>query len=216
VIINTARGESSAIEEALTQVEDMRREPQSYVTDRALRIFAAAARNTPVEPVDPTSAELFGRERRLEKLPRDAAVAELCEPSPELKLYCEHVLRQEEKQYEKAGWRRSMSVERDIERKVDRLVGPESDVHEPLLPQKAARRQRASARGVRAVPPVRIESEVPTTTGSSRSSLPPSSSSVFLSASDPSRPAPDQTTPFTQRTDRPVAERRVPKLCRRS
>jgi hypothetical protein len=133
VIINAAHGEASAIGEALTQVEDMRREPQSYVTDRALRVFAAAASNGPVAPVDPATAEVFERERRLERLPRDAAIAELCELSPVLKRYCENLLRQEEKQYEKVGWRRLISVERDMEREIDRLVGPESDVHDPLV-----------------------------------------------------------------------------------
>ncbi len=133
VIINAAHGEASAIREALTQVEGMRHDPQSYVTDRALRVFAAAARNGPVATVDSASAELFERERRLEKLPRDAAIAELCELSPRLKRYCENVLRQEEKQYEKAGSRRLVSLERDMEQEIDLLVGPEADVLEPLL-----------------------------------------------------------------------------------
>lgn len=133
VIINAAHGEASVIREALTQVEDMRRDQQSYVTDRAFRVFAAAAKNEPVAPVDLASAELFERERRLEELPLDTAVAELCELSPRLKRYCESVPRQEEKQYEKAGWRRLISIERDIEQEIDLLAGPEADVLEPLL-----------------------------------------------------------------------------------
>jgi hypothetical protein len=132
-IINAAHGEASVVREALTQVEDMRRDQQSYVTDRAFRVFAAAAQNEPVAPVDLANVELFERERRLEKLPLDTAMAELCELSPTLKRYCEDVPRQEEKQYEKASWRRLISIEHEMEREIDFLVGPEADVLEPLL-----------------------------------------------------------------------------------
>lgn len=133
VIINAAHGEASVIREALTQVEGTQRDPQSYVTDRALRVFAAAARNEPVAPVDLVSAKLFERERRLEKLPLDIAIAELCELSPRLKRYCENVRRQGEKQYEKSGWRRLISLEQDMEQEIDFLAGPEADALEPLL-----------------------------------------------------------------------------------
>ncbi len=132
-IIAAAHGNVSVIGEALKQIEDMRREPQSYVTDRALRVFGAAARNGPVAPVDPARAELFELERRLEKLPRDVAIAELCALSPRLSRYCDSALRQGKSQYGKAGLRRLISVERDMEREIDSLVGPESDARDPLL-----------------------------------------------------------------------------------
>jgi hypothetical protein len=132
-IIDAAYGKTSAIEEALTHVEDMRREPQSYVTDRALRVFSAAAQNGPVRPVDPTHADLFERERRLEQLPRDAAIAELCDLSPAVRRYCEDVLQRKRKRYEKAGWVRLLLAERSMEKEVDALVGSGSGVHEPLL-----------------------------------------------------------------------------------
>jgi hypothetical protein len=133
VIIDAAHGETSAMEGALAQVESMRCGPQTYVTDRALRVFDAAARGTPVAPVDPASAELFKRERRLENLPLEAAVAELCELSPALKGYCENVRRQGDGQYEKTGLRQLIAIERGMEREIERLVGPGSDVREPLV-----------------------------------------------------------------------------------
>jgi hypothetical protein len=133
VIINAAHGEASVIREALTHVEDMRREPKSYVTDRAFRVFTAAAEGGPVVPVDSANAELFERERRLEKLPEDTAIAELCELNPRLKRYCENMLRGNGKRYEKAGLRQLISIERDMEQEFELLVGPEADVADPLL-----------------------------------------------------------------------------------
>jgi hypothetical protein len=132
-IIDAAHGETSAIEEAFTQVEGMRREPQSYASDRARRVFAAAVQNGPVSPVDHAHAELYTRERRLEQLPQDVAIAELCELSPAVKQYCEGVLQRKRKRYEKAGWVRWLLADRRMEKEVDALVGPESRMREPLL-----------------------------------------------------------------------------------
>jgi hypothetical protein len=132
-IITIANGNTSAIEEALTQVQDMRREPQSYVTDRALRVFTAAAQKGPVPPVDSTHAELYERERRIERLPRDAAIAELGELSPAVRRYCEGMLQKKRGRYGKAGWMRSLLVERSMEKEVEALIGPESGAREPLL-----------------------------------------------------------------------------------
>jgi hypothetical protein len=131
-IRDVADGKRSAIEEALRHVEDMRREPQSYVTDRALRVFAAAAENGPVAPVDCAHAELYEREMRLEKLPRHVAIAELCELSPAVRRYCANILLKRN-HYEKAGWIRIMLIERNMEKEVDALVGPASRASEPLL-----------------------------------------------------------------------------------
>jgi hypothetical protein len=132
-IRDAADGKQSAIDEALRHVEDMRREPQSYVTDRALRVFSAAAEKGPVAPVDRTHAELYERERQLEKLPRDAAIAELCEMSPTVRRYCDNILRKKRNRYEKAGWVRILLIERNMEKEVDALVGPESRTSESLL-----------------------------------------------------------------------------------
>ena len=132
-VIDAAGGNTSAIEEALTHVQDMWRESQSYATDRALRVFTAAVQRSPVPPVDSAHAEFYERERRLERLPRDVAIAELSELSPAIKRYCDDVLRKKRGRYRKFGLWRSARVELRIEKEVDGLVGPESDAHEPLL-----------------------------------------------------------------------------------
>lgn len=95
-IISVANENRAAIEEALKQIKDSEGEPPSYVTDRALRVFTAAVQNGLVPPVDSDHAELYERERRLERLPLDAAVAELGELSPAVRRYCEDVRERKE------------------------------------------------------------------------------------------------------------------------
>jgi hypothetical protein len=131
-IIEAAGGDLSAIEEAFTHVEDMRREQQSYVTDRALRVFTAAVRRDPVRPVDNVHVELYERERWLERLPREVAVAELCELSPAIRQYCEEA-RKKRNQYATANSRKRLQIEENMENEVDVMVGPRSRAQEPLL-----------------------------------------------------------------------------------
>jgi hypothetical protein len=132
-VIDAAGGDTSAIEEALTYVRGLRCESQSYATDRVLRVFTAAVHKSPVPPVDSAHAELYERERRLERLPRDVAIAELGELSPTVRQYCDDVLHKKRNRYGKAGLWRSSRVELRIEKEVDALVGPESDARESLL-----------------------------------------------------------------------------------
>jgi hypothetical protein len=132
-IVGAAGGETSAIEEALVHVQDMQREPHTYVTDRAIRVFTAAAQGGPVSPVDSSHAKHYERERNLEKLPRDAAVAELGRLSPAVRRYCEGVLQKKRNRYGKASRIRSVLEDSRMEKEVDALVGPKSDADDPLL-----------------------------------------------------------------------------------
>lgn len=132
-VINAAGGDTSAIEEALTHVQGLRRESQSYATDRALRVFTAAVQKSPVPPVDSAHAEFYERGRRLERLPRDVAIAELSELSPAVRQYRDDVLHKKRNRYRNAGLWRSSRIELRIEKEVDALVGPESNAREPLL-----------------------------------------------------------------------------------
>lgn len=138
-VISAAGGDTSAIEEALTQVkDDMRRQPRSYRTDRVFRVFTAAIKKSPVEHTDHSYAGLYRRERWLDKLPLDAAIMELCKLSPTVRQYREDVLQARRSRYKKTGWMRSVLAEERLEKKVDTLVGPTSDAHEPLLRSSTA------------------------------------------------------------------------------
>lgn len=133
-IISAADGDTTAIEEALAQVqEDMRRESRSYTTDRTIRVFTAAIQKGPVLHVDNAYAELYERERRLDKLPLYDAINELCRLSTAVRQYCEDMLRTKMNKYGKTGLVRSSQAENDLENEVDALVGPKSGREDPLL-----------------------------------------------------------------------------------
>lgn len=102
--------------------------PDDYIGDRAYRLLAAAAADTPMEPIPPARAELFAQEESIGRMPIEQAFQKLAAIEPGLL-----GLQGQAEAVAKNGDPRSCNLPKHIKEPLHRLVGGGSrNLHEIL------------------------------------------------------------------------------------
>jgi hypothetical protein len=132
-IERTAGGDESALEKALNHATQTWGKDRDYLSDRALRVFRAAARHEAVQPSDPRHAELFSRERHLNNMSPEDAVRELAGLSSEVQVFCDWIRDYDRTHDKEPGRREVMRRHKEIWKRVEQVLGPEAGQRDPLL-----------------------------------------------------------------------------------